>query len=91
LLHDLWTGERSSDRLPTILGMHPVIEAVLADQGVITARAHPELSSTLRRLARDGRLANPLPGVFVAGDDTSAVTWLRAVSHWSARHLSSNE
>lgn len=64
--------------------MHPTIEALLADQGVITARAHPALSSALRRLCREGRLANPLPGVFVAREDSSPLTWLRAVSHWAA-------
>jgi very-short-patch-repair endonuclease len=64
--------------------VHPAIEAILADQGVITARAHPALNSTMRRLYRDGRLASPLPGVFIDGEDTSWLTWLRAVNHWSA-------
>lgn len=64
--------------------MHPTIEAVLADQGVITSRAHPALSSSLRRLFREGQLANPLPGVFTSGEDASHLTWLRAVCGWSA-------
>ncbi|MFT4109085.1 endonuclease domain-containing protein [Propionicimonas sp.] len=64
--------------------MRATIEAVLADQGVITARAHPALSPTMRRLARAGLLANPLPGVFIATGETSALAWLRAVAQWSA-------
>lgn len=64
--------------------VHPTIEAVLADQGVITTRDHPALGSTMRRLFRDGQLANPLPGVFIAAQDASSLTWLRAASQWSA-------
>jgi very-short-patch-repair endonuclease len=77
-------GEHPTLRLPRMQVVHPTIEAVLADQGVITARTHPALGTTMRRLFREGRLANPFPGVFVARDDPSQLTWLRAVSHWSA-------
>lgn len=64
--------------------MHPRIEAILAEQGVITVAAHPRLESSLRRLSREGVLANPLPGVFAPGGEQSALAWLRAVTAWSA-------
>jgi very-short-patch-repair endonuclease len=63
--------------------MHPVIEAVLAEQGVITAAAHPRLKSSLVRLAREGTLANPLPGTYISAGDSSPAGWLRAVTAWS--------
>lgn len=64
--------------------MHSTIAAALAENGVVRARDHPALSPTMRRLHRQGILANPLPGVFVGAGDASALTWLRAVSAWSA-------
>lgn len=64
--------------------MHPRIEAVLAEQGVITVAAYPRLESTLRRLTRERVLDNPLPGVFAARGEPSALLWLRAVTAWSA-------
>ena len=63
--------------------MHPRIEAVLAEQGVITVAAYPRLESSLRRLTREGALENPLPGVFAARGEPSALSWLRAVTAWS--------
>jgi len=64
--------------------MHPRIEAILAEHGVITVAAHPRLESSLRRLLRDGVLDNPLPGVFTPGGELSSLAWLRAVSAWAA-------
>ena len=64
--------------------MHPAIEAELADHGVITVAAHPRLRSALSRLTTAGVLANPLPGVYLAADDRSRLTWLRATSAWSS-------
>lgn len=64
--------------------MNQTTDALLAERGVITAADHPRLRSTLKRLAREGVLANPLPGTYVSAHDTSDQTWLRAVCAWSA-------
>ncbi len=64
--------------------MHPRIEAILAEQGVVTVAADPRLESSLRRLTREGVLDNPLPGVFAPPGERSALAWLRAVAAWSA-------
>jgi very-short-patch-repair endonuclease len=62
--------------------VHPRIEAILAEQGVVTTAAYPRLESSLRRLTREGVLDNPLPGVFAPRGEQNA--WLRAVTAWSA-------
>ncbi|HEY3340095.1 MAG TPA: hypothetical protein VGK18_16470 [Propionicimonas sp.] len=64
--------------------MHAGIEAILAEQGVITVAAHPRLESSLRRLTREQLLDNPLPGVFTARSESSTLSWLRPVTAWSA-------
>ena len=64
--------------------MHPRIEAILAEQGVVTIAAYPRLESSLRRLTREGVLDNPLPGVFAPRGEQNALAWLRAVTSWSA-------
>ncbi len=76
-------ADQSGLGLPKVKGMHPTIEAVLAEQGVITVTAHPRLKSRLVRLAREGILANPLPGTYTPAADNSHAGWLRAVSAWS--------
>lgn len=63
--------------------MHPAIEAVLADQGVIRASAYPRLGSTLTRLKQAGVLDAPLPGVYVRAGEDSALVRLRAVCAWA--------
>ncbi|HEX5335201.1 MAG TPA: hypothetical protein VFW55_04935, partial [Propionicimonas sp.] len=47
--------------------MHPRIEAILAEQGVVGVAAYPRLESSLRRLTKERVLDNPLPGVFAPG------------------------
>lgn len=64
--------------------VHPRIEAILAEQGVVTVAADPRLESSLRRLTREGVLDNPLPGVFAPRGERSALAWLRAATAWSA-------
>jgi hypothetical protein len=65
--------------------VHPRIEAILAEQGVVTVAEYPRLESSLRRLTRERVLDNPLPGVFApSGDQSSPLAWLRAVTAWSA-------
>ncbi len=64
--------------------MHPRIEAILAEQGVVTIAAYPRLESSLRRLTSEGVLDNPLPGVFAPRGEQNALAWLRAVTAWSA-------
>lgn len=64
--------------------MHPEIAYILAENGAIATKQHPNLGSTLRRLHLHGDLDNPLPGVFVAPGQYHGVTRLRAVSLWSA-------
>lgn len=63
--------------------MNPTVARILAERGVIATREYPRLGPTLRRLHRDGQLANPLPGVFTGNPDRAPQTWLRAVSLWS--------
>lgn len=70
--------------MPTVAGVNDAILAILADQGAVTATAHPRLRSSLERLARRGLLANPLPGTYLSASDVSHRTWLRAVCAWSA-------
>ena len=60
-----------------------MIEAVLADQGVIRAAAHPRLRSALTRSRQAGALDSPLPGVYVRAGDDSALGRLRAVCAWA--------
>jgi very-short-patch-repair endonuclease len=63
--------------------VHPHVEAILAEQGVITVAAYPSLESSLRRLTRERVLVNALPGVFVAGGELSPLAWSRAVCAWA--------
>ncbi len=63
--------------------VHPEIEAILAERGLVTTVEHPRLKSSLFRLTRRGVLDNPLPGVFVPATETSPNAWLRAVSAWA--------
>lgn len=79
-------GRRRSRDPAESAGMHPAVEAELADHGVITASARPELRSVLSRLHTSGLLANPLPGVYLPADDRSRLGWLRAISAWSSPH-----
>jgi very-short-patch-repair endonuclease len=63
--------------------MHSRVETILADEGFIRAADHPRLTTTLSRLAREGLLANPLPGIYIAAGDPGA-DWLGAVCAWAA-------
>lgn len=58
--------------------------ALLAERGAIRAAEFPRLASALARLKRSGALISPLPGVFVVAGELSGLTWMRAVSAWSA-------
>ena len=80
----LWTTERAARPLPRVRSVHPRIEAILAEHGVVTVAAHPRLESSLRRLTREGILDNPLPGVFAPRGEQDALAWLRAATAWSA-------
>jgi hypothetical protein len=57
------------------------IQQLLAADGVVARRDHPELATTLRYLVRRGALARVLPGVYAATDEAASVpTRLRALS-----------
>jgi very-short-patch-repair endonuclease len=72
--------------LPKVQGVHPTVATELAQSGVITVAAHPELRSTLSRLRQAGVLTNPLPGVYLSAANDSRLGWLRAVTAWSSPH-----
>ncbi len=59
------------------------IQRLLAAEGVIARREHPELDTTLRYLVRRGDLARVLPGIYAAADQaTSLASRLRALSRF---------
>ncbi|HZL74514.1 MAG TPA: hypothetical protein VFB83_03980 [Propionibacteriaceae bacterium] len=59
------------------------IQRLLAAEGVIARRDHPELDTTLRYLLRRGDLARVLPGIYSAADRAaSQQTRIRALSRF---------
>ena len=56
------------------------VRRLLAADGVIARRAHPELDTTLRYLLRRGDLARVLPGIYAAADGAASLqTRVRAL------------
>jgi very-short-patch-repair endonuclease len=59
------------------------IQRLLAAEGVIARRDHPELDTTLRYLLRRGELARVLPGIYAAADRAASLqTRVRALSRF---------
>jgi very-short-patch-repair endonuclease len=64
-------------------GFHLDIQAVLAQDGIITLRHHPELTGAIRWLVRRGDLQTVLPGVYAPPHAANALdTRIRAVMAW---------
>jgi very-short-patch-repair endonuclease len=64
-------------------GFHIDIEAVLAQDGVITLRRHPELTGAIRWLVRRGDLRTILPGVYARPHIANGLdTRIRALMAW---------
>jgi very-short-patch-repair endonuclease len=62
---------------------HLDIQAMLAQDGVITLRQHPELAGSIRWLARRGDLQTVLPGVYAPPHTATAIdTRIRALMAW---------
>jgi len=62
---------------------HLDIQAMLAQDGVITLRQHPELAGAIRWLARRGDLQTVLPGVYAPPHTATAIdTRIRALMAW---------
>ncbi len=61
------------------------IERLLANEGLILVREHPELSSTLHRRWHAGGLARLHPGVYVGTGPVSESLRLLALCRWSPR------
>lgn len=59
--------------------MHPTVRAILDNDGIVIGREHPHLSSTLKRLCREGSLTRLGPGVFVERAPTTPLLLLRSL------------
>jgi very-short-patch-repair endonuclease len=75
--------DRQTAPLPKVEGMHPTIEAILAEAGAISVRDHPRFRSELSRLKQAGMLDNPLPGSYLPMDSRTRHGWLQAVCAWA--------
>jgi very-short-patch-repair endonuclease len=62
---------------------HPDIQTILAQEGVIALRQHPEFSGAIRWLVRRGDLCTVLPGVYALPHAADAAdTRIRALIAW---------
>jgi very-short-patch-repair endonuclease len=66
-----------------VRAFHLDIQTVLAQDGVITLRQHPELTGAIRWLVRRGDLQTVMPGVYAPPHTANSIdTRMRAVMAW---------